>query len=128
MKIIAKVFLVFFVLTILRTVVYSQKDMNVKTTGIKSGILLPVGELANGWGVGFMAADLTKWSISKYVRVVGRMEAAIYGGKEKETQIFAGYDSHNQPIFIKEKTTTQPIGVITAGSGFEFNFTSKNGF
>lgn len=127
MKIIAKVFLIFFVLTILSTVVYSQKDMNVKTSAIKSGILIPVGELANSSGIGFGISDLTKWSISKYVKVLGRLEAAVYSGKKIENKILVGYDyQRNIPLYASFDVTTNPIGIITAGSGFEFSFTSKD--
>ncbi len=122
MKLVSRIVLILFFLSMFSSRVFSQKEANVKSTGIKSGILIPVGDLADSWGVGFMVADLTKWSISKYVRVIGRIEVTIYGGKEAKQLVYPG------PSPIYYTYTTNPLGIITAGSGFEFNFISKNGF
>lgn len=130
MKISSKLILIFFFLSTFNSVVLSQKDkdINVKTTAIKSGILIPVGELAKSNSVGFIVADLTKWSLSKYVKVLGRLEAAVYGGKKIENKIIVGYDYQtNTPIYMDISETTNPIGILTAGSGFEFTSGSKDG-
>lgn len=97
---------------------FGQEDPNIKTSGIKAGIDIPIGNWSSDYGIGFNAADLTKWNISDNVRVLGRTELTFFGGKEV-SQSYYGY-TYNY--------NTNPIGIITAGSGFEFTFSKESGF
>jgi len=96
----------------------AQSDPNVKTSGIKAGLDIPVGEWSSDFGIGFNVADLTKWNVSDNVRILGRTELTFFGGTET-TRNYYGYSY---------TYTTNPIGIITAGSGVEFNFTKDSGF
>ena len=128
MKVLEKIIEFIIALILFSVIVNAQSNPGVKTTGIKSGILIPVGDLAKSNNVGFMVADLSKWSISRYVKVLGRLEATIYGGKTIEEKIYYGINPYDQTLLYQTITsTTNPTGIITAGSGFEFSFISKGG-
>jgi hypothetical protein len=99
--------------------VFAQTNDNVKSTGIKAGIVFPIGDLSDNYGIGFMVADLTKWYLSGNVRAVGRMELTFLGGKEITEVLYPGYSYTH---------TTSPIGILTAGIGFEFFLEPKGGF
>ncbi len=90
---------------------YSQRGSNIKNSGIKAGIIFPIGSWSSDYGMGFTVADLTKWNISSNVRILGRMELTFFDGKEVKP-----YQSSNYSYI------TNPFGIITAGSGIEFSF------
>ncbi len=90
---------------------YTQRGPNIKNTGIKAGIIFPVGSWSSDYGMGFTVADLTKWNISSNVRILGRMELTFFDGKEVTPSQGSDYS------YI-----TNPFGIITAGSGIEFGF------
>lgn len=89
----------------------AQTNGYVKTSGIKAGIDIPVGTWSSDFGVGFNVADLTKWNITDNTRILGRMEITFFGGKETTIQVYPDYSYTYQ---------TNPIGILTAGSGIEF--------
>jgi len=97
---------------------FAQSKLNIKTDGIKGGIDFPVGSWSSDNGLGFNVADLTKWNVSNEVRVLGRLELTFFGGKEITEQYYGYSYTHS----------TNPIGIFTAGSGFEFNFGDNSGF
>ncbi len=97
----------------------AQSRINIKTDGIKGGIDFPIGSWSDNNGIGFNVADLTKWNVSNNVRVLGRLELTFFGGKQVTQQYYPGYSyTYN----------TNPIGIFTAGSGFEFNLGENSGF
>ena len=118
MKIAAKIVFVSLFCLAFSMNVFAQKNENIKTTGIKAGIIFPVGDWSSDYGAGFNVSDLTKWYLSKTVRVLGRMELTFIGGKEVSKEIYPGYNY---------TYTTNPFGILTAGSGLEFSFEPKGG-
>jgi len=60
----------------------SGRSSTWKSTGIKAGVVVPIGNISDYYSTGFMVADLSKWYLSKYVRTLGRLELAFLGGKE----------------------------------------------
>ncbi len=101
--------------------VLAQKIENVKTTGIKAGINFPVGTWSSDYSTGFNVADLTKWNITKNVRILGRMEVTFFGGTEvTQTVTYYGHSYTNT-------YQTNPFGILTAGSGVELSFIGNGG-
>ena len=97
---------------------FAQTDENIKSSGIKAGIDIPVGDWSSNYGIGFNVADLTKWNVSNNVRILGRTELTFFGGAEVTQQSYGYSYSY----------TTNPIGIITAGSGVEINLSQQRGF
>jgi hypothetical protein len=96
--------------------IFAQKDENVKIGGIKAAVVFPVGEWTDGYSTGFMVADITKWNYSERVRITGRMEMTFFGGKEVTQTAYPGYTY---------TYTTNPIAILTAGSGMEVKLDHK---
>ena len=98
---------------------FAQTDENIKTSGIKAGIDIPIGNWSSDYSIGFNVADITKWNVSNNVRILGRTELTFFGGTSVTRQYGNGYSyTYN----------TNPVGIITAGTGIEINLSQKRGF
>lgn len=98
--------------------VFAQTDNNIKTSGIKAGIDIPIGDWSSDYGIGFNVGDITKWNVSDQVRILGRTELTFIGGTEVTQTTLYGYTY---------KYNTSPIGIITAGSGIEIQMSKESG-
>jgi hypothetical protein len=114
-----KIAIVFLFCTAFSMNAFAQRDENIKETGLKAGIIFPIGDWTDSYGTGFMVGDLSKWVLSPNVRVVGRLEIAFFGGKDITQNYYPGYSY---------TYSTSPIGILTAGMGFEFVPDPKSGF
>ncbi len=101
---------------------FAQTDENIKTSGVKAGIDFPIGDWSSDYGIGFNVGDITKWNITNNIKILGRTELTFIGG----TQV-----SRLLGIYPNQYTytyNTNPIGIITAGSGIEINLSGDRGF